>query len=45
MVEIMFHEVIPSSALFEKILSIRVLECVVSRDGVEIYDRRKFCIQ
>ena len=31
MVEIMFPEIIPSSILFEKMLSIRVLECVVTR--------------
>ena len=42
MVEIMFPEIIPSSILFEKMLSIRVLECVVTREGVEIYGRRKF---
>ena len=42
MVEIMFREIRPSSVLFEKMLSIGVLECVVTRDGVEIYDRRKF---
>ena len=42
MVEIMFPEIRPSSILFEKMLSIRVLECVVTRDGVEIYGRRKF---
>ena len=38
----MFPEIIPSSILFEKMLSIRVLECVVTREGVEIYGRRKF---
>ena len=37
MVEIMFPEIRPSSILFEKMLSIRVLECVVTQDG-----RRKF---
>ena len=38
----MFPEIRPSSILFEKMLSIRVLECVVTREGVEIYGRRKF---
>ena len=42
MVEIMFPEIIPSSILFEKMLCIRVLECVVTREGVKIYGRRKF---
>ena len=42
MVDIMFPETRPSSILFEKMLSIRVLECVVTRDGVEIYGRKKF---
>ena len=42
MVEIMFHEIRPSSMSFKKVLSIRVLECVVTQDGVEIYSRRKF---
>ena len=42
MVEIMFFEIIPSSILFEKMLSIRDLECVVTQEGVEIYGRRKF---
>ena len=41
MVEIMFPEIRPSSILFEKMLSIRVLECVVTRDGVEVSGRRK----
>ena len=40
--KIMFPEIRPSSILFEKMLSIRALECVVARDGVEIYGRRKF---
>ena len=31
-----------SSTLFAKMLSIRVLECGVAQDGVEIYGRRKF---
>ena len=42
MAEIMFPEIRPSSRLFEKMLSIRVLECAVTRDGVEIHGRRKF---
>ena len=42
MVEIMFPEIIQSSILFEKMLSIRVLECVATREGAEIYGRRKF---
>ena len=42
MVEIIFPEIRPSSILFEKMLSIRVLERVVTQDGVDIYGRRKF---
>ena len=42
MVKIMFPENRPSSILFEKNLSMRVLECVVTWDRVEIYGRRKF---
>ena len=38
----MFPEIRPSSVLFDKMLSIRVRECVVTRYGVEIYGRRKF---
>ena len=38
--EIIFAEIRP--VLFEKMLSIRVLEYVVTWDGVEIYGRRKF---
>ena len=38
MVEIMFPEIRPSSILFEKMLSIRVLECVVTRDGNEMVE-------
>ena len=38
----MFPEIRPSSILFEKMLSIRVLKCVVTRIGVEIYGRSKF---
>ena len=38
----MFPEIRPSSIFFEKVLSIRVLKCVVTWDGVEIHGRRKF---
>ena len=38
----MFPEIRASSILFEKILSIRVLQCVVTRDSVEIYGRTKY---
>ena len=40
MVEIMFPEIRPSSILFAKMLFMRVLECVVTQDGVEIYGRK-----
>ena len=39
MVEIMFPEIRASSKLLEKMLSIRVLECFVTRDDVQIYGR------
>ena len=42
MLEIMFPKIRPSSILFEKMLSIRGLGCIVTQDGVEIYGRRKF---
>ena len=42
MVEIMFLEIRPSSVLFEKMLSVRVRECIATRDSVEIYGRTKF---
>ena len=42
MVEIMFSEIRPSSIIFEKLLSIRVLKRVVTWDGVKIHGRRKF---
>ena len=42
MVEIMFPKISPSSILFEKILPVRVLECIVTWDGVEMCGRRKF---
>ena len=38
----MLPEITPTSILFEKMLSIRVLESAVTRDGVEIYGRRNF---
>ena len=38
----MFPEIRPSSVLFEKMLSISVLECFVTQNGVEIYGRGKF---
>ena len=38
----MFSDIRPFSILFEKMLSVRVLECAVIREGVEIYGRRKF---
>ena len=41
----MFPEIRPSSILFAKLLSIRVLECVVTRDGAEIFGRRTFVYQ
>ena len=34
MVEIIFSEIKPSPILFEKMLSFRVLECVVTQNGV-----------
>ena len=38
----LFPEIRPSSILFEKMLSIRVLECVVTQEDVVIYGRRNF---
>ena len=37
----MLHEIRPCSILLGKLLSIRVLECIVTQDGAEIYNRRK----
>ena len=38
----MFPEIRPSPVLFEKMLSIRVLKCFVTQNGVEIYGRGMF---
>lgn len=41
--KVIFLEIRPSSIYFENMLSIRVLECVATRNAVKIYDgRRKF---
>ena len=42
MVEIMFPEIDHLQYCLKKCYPLRVLECVITQDGVEIYGRRKF---
>ena len=42
MLVVIFADIKPSSILFENMLSMSVLDCVIIRVGVDIKGRRKF---